>query len=173
MPFTSPTNRVTDEVITAAIWNADVAENIRSLGGPPRCRVFNNAAISVAHNTDTPLGFNSERYDTDNMHSTVTTITRITFNTAGTYSVGASVSFPSATGIRSLVIVRNGVTSLVGQRVRALGGGFSDIISCNTVYTFAATDYITATVYQDSGAALNVLSAAEFSPEFWAIWVGT
>lgn len=168
IPYSTPPNFVAGAVLTEA--NLDVlSDDISFLANPPRCRVYNSANISIPNNTDTALTFDSERFDTDTMHSTAVNTGRITFTTGGVYEVGASVSFPSSTGIRSVVVALNGVTSLVGQRTTALGGGFADILSCSTIYSFSAADYITVIVYQSSGAALNVSAASNYSPEAWAI----
>lgn len=168
MGYTAPTTRATDDLITAAIWNADLVNNVAFLANPPKCRVYNNAAISVPGNTNTILTFNAERYDTDTIHSTSSNTSRLTCVTAGTYQIFGHVTFASAgTDRRFLQILLGGSTSL--GAIDVPGGALS--LSVNTTYALTAGQYVELQVYQNSGGALNVNSTAAYSPEFGMTWV--
>lgn len=163
--------------LTATQWNASVRDNILFLANPPACRVYNDAAISVAHNTVQALTFNTERFDPTGMHSTAALTGRITFTTAGLYHVGGGAELAAATDYTHRVIqVRlNGTTTLASINY----GPLTDVtipshMAISTLYKFAAADYIELTVYHENGAAAarNAAVSANYSPEFWAVWVG-
>src|SRR5512139_267514 len=75
------------------------------------CRVYNNAAINIANDTVTALTFNSERFDTNGIHSTALNTGRLTCQTAGTYVITAHAAFAAnATNRRQITIRLNGAT---------------------------------------------------------------
>lgn len=147
---------------------------------PPACRVYHSTTQSINDNSETTLVFNSERYDTDSMHSTSVDTSRITFNTAGLYEVGATVAVAAA-----------GDYSSVFGRLRVNGTNFIDthvlapntatttpFVKLGTVYKFAAGDYVEVRFYQDNtaNAARNVQASGtatlQDNCEFWATWIG-
>jgi hypothetical protein len=137
----------------------------------PACRVSHNVDQSITNNTATVLAFNLERYDTDTMHSTVTDNSRITINTAGVYVVTANILFEgNATGARHVELRLNG-TTIIGYVVATPTGTVGQRVEVTTQWKFAATDYVEVRVTQTSGGALNVQTAAEYSPEFMAVRV--
>jgi hypothetical protein len=167
--YSTPPNFAAGAILTEA--NLDtLSDDIAFLANPPKCRVFNSANISIPNTTATALTFNSERFDTDTMHSTSVNTGRITFTTAGTYLVGGGISFASnATNSRQLDIRLNGATVIASD---VIGANPADVtrLTVSTLYAFSATDYIEIVAYQSSGVALNALASANFSPEAWAIW---
>ena len=129
-------------------------------------RAYHDAAQSIANNTDTVLAFNQERFDTDTIHDTVTNNSRLTATTAGVYIITCSASWASnATGFRHIIIRLNGAT-YIGIALWDTSQNDSTRMEVSTVYKLAATDYVEIMVRQTSGAALNILSAANYSPEF-------
>ena len=168
MAYSAPPNFTTGQIVTEA--NLDtLSDDITFLAGPPRCRVYNSANISVNDTTDTALTFNSERYDTDTMHSTAVNTGRITFTTAGTYAVGANVSFAAdADGYRTVAIRLGGSTVIAAADVPTVGAGGVTRVAVATEYAFSATNYVEVVVWHNAGAALNVVAAGNYSPEFWA-----
>lgn len=172
MAWSTPSTRATDDVVTAAIWNQDAVSNPIFLHDPPSCRVYNSANISISNATNTALTFNSERWDTDTMHSTSTNTGRLTFTTAGKYLITAHVRFAAnATGMRNVTVRANGSTILASNQRDASAGSWETDFSFSTLYAFNAADYVELLVYQDSTAALDVTVTANYSPEFAAVWV--
>ena len=168
MAWATPSSRATDDVIAAATWNQDVVDNPAFLHDPPCCRVYNSANISIPDSTNTALTFNSERYDTDTMHSTAVNTGRITFTTAGKYHVATSLTFAAnSSGVRLAFIRLNGATTIA----RHSHPGDTGDLSFGTDYSFAAADYVEVLVYQTSSGALNVSAAGNYSPEFSARWI--
>lgn len=174
MAYTAPRTWVTNTAVTAAALNTDVRDNEIFLRNPPSARVFNSAAIAIANQTTTFLTFNSERFDTDNMHSTSSNSGRLIAVTAGRYLFGAHCQWePNATGDRVMDIMLNGVDIIAvsvmgsaktaGNHTRQFATGF---------WEFTANDYIEVRVWQDSTVSLNVDAQAKHSPEFWMAWQG-
>lgn len=144
---------------------------------PPACRVFHSVNQSIADATLAALAFDSERFDTDTMHDTVTNNSRITFNTAGVYSGVANVRFASRSDYLAIdvQIQLNGTTVIAWDREMHAGANVIPIFSVPFLYKFAATDFIEVVVRHDNtgNVAANVDAAAQYSPEFSAVWVGT
>jgi hypothetical protein len=137
-------------------------------GGGIGCRVYNNAAISIANNTLTDLTFNSEYWDTDGMHDTSVDTARVTCVTAGYYLMIGQVEFAVASaGRRQLLIVVDGATTIaVVEADTALAGGVNHNLQISTIYALTAGDFVTLRVFQNSGGPLNVNAKANWSPDF-------
>ncbi len=134
-------------------------------------RVYNNADITIANSTETALTFNTERYDTDSIHSTSSNTSRLTCQTAGKYLIIGQASFyNNNTGIRTIVIKLNNTTS-IGQDLRAAPVG--DVwFGTSTKYNLSVGDYVELKVVQTSGDNLDVRSAAAAAPEFMMQRIG-
>lgn len=132
-------------------------------------RVYNSATISHATSgANQAVTFNSERYDDADYHSTVSNTSRLTAPAPGRYLIGGCVTFAAnVTGVRYLQIRLNGATFIAIQGGLALTGGLTSILTVETIYELAAGDYAELVAYQDSGAALNMTAAGNYSPEFW------
>lgn len=176
MPYVAPATVVTATTITSA-WGNSVKAATDFLANPPACRVWNNAAISVANSTWVALTFNSERWDTNTMHDTVTNTGRITIVTAGLYILTGHAEFAAnATGMRGLQLLRNtdadGIAQIYYQAAPVSTG---TAVSLSTVWKFVAGDYVQLRAFQNSGGALNVNTNPAntfFTPEFSATWIG-
>jgi len=175
---------VTYTPAVAADWDSDadpgdvdealdqLAERVDDLEGGMvniGARVYNSGAIAIANNTWTTLTFDSERYDTDTIHSTVTNTSRLTATTAGTYLIVLNVSIQDhvSGGTRAAQIMLGGATVLaVDMHAPSTSAGHPTSICVSTIYALSATNYVEAQVYQNSGGALNALASANYSPEF-------
>jgi len=139
------------------------------------CRVFHSLNQSVPLLTNYSVLFNSERYDTDNMHDTTTNTDRITFNTAGTYAISAHISYESnSTGVSRDINIRKNGTTWIGRHLQAEGGGISKewSLTVGTVHEFIVNDFITVTTLHDASTAISLLSTGNYSAEFAAQRVG-
>lgn len=131
---------------------------------PPSCRVFNSAGQSVTLNQYNYLTFNSERWDTDEMHSTSSNTSRITCNTAGKYLVGGHIQTVSTSAHISVWLNR---TTIYGLHSYSADGAQVHLV---TLIGLVVGDYVELAVYP--GASGTVGAAAAYTPEFWAHWVG-
>lgn len=160
----------TGEHVATLLWGNDllVLGPVGS-GSVPSARVYNDANISIDHNTLTALTFNTERYDTASFHSTSSNTSRLTAPTAGLYIIGGSAQFAvNATGRRRVSIRLNGTTEIAVQEPAVdADAAINWSAALSTSYELAASDYVELLVFQTSGGALNVAAQNNHSPEFW------
>lgn len=175
-----------------SIYETDTVRNMQYTGtawtqqglqfDPPACRVYHDTTQSIAHGTFQALVFNTERYDTNAMHSTSSNTSRVTINTAGLYVLNMHAEFTAAADYTDIIVGFR----LNGDNAKFLGlhrdkdpGGVSDtrIMSISTVWKFNAADFAEAFVFQTNGAvaARNVAASTAdgaYRAEFAATWVG-
>jgi hypothetical protein len=142
-------------------------DNFEFLIDPPACSAFNNTTQSVADATTTTLTANSENFDNDAMHSTVTNTARLTVQTPGRYEFTCRVNFQAdiTDGRRELILRKNGTTSVIVNATRAIVDGTSMTISGFLKDTMIAGDYYECRVSHTAGNALNV-TLQEFTALF-------
>ncbi len=129
--------------------------------------VYHNANQSVPNYAGswTTVQFNSEKYDTDNMHDTVTNNERLTAKTAGKYLLIFSCTFASnATGLRYCRIYSGG-TIQIGNAIQGLSGDTTKI-NAFAEAILDVNDYAYVEVAQTSGIALDILYEPVNSPIF-------
>jgi hypothetical protein len=113
------------------------------------------------------ITLDSERWDTDTIHSTVSNTGRLTCKTAGKYLIIGQASFAAnATGRRRLQIVLNGTTTIGYVVVDNLGASTVVRFEVVTVYNLSVNDYVQLQAWQNSGGNLDINAAANYSPEF-------
>lgn len=137
-------------------------------------RAYNSADISISNNSLTPLTFNSERYDTDTIHSTGSDTGRLTCKTAGKYLIVGQIEFAANTSGRRILEIRlNGTTNLAEiEHHPSQTGSAPTGMNILTIYDLSVNDYVELLVYQSSGGSLNVNAVANYSPEFMMSKIG-
>lgn len=170
---------ITDIEVSPLDYNADT-NNVhwRLVGGfgislMAGARIFNSGNIAIPNNINTIISFNSARFNSGEWDSGVNP-SRITCAVDGIYCISGSVSFAAAAGgSRKVSIRQNGSTELATQQpvgTPTIAGTANTVnLSVSTITKLNAGDYVELTVLQTSGADLNVLSAAQYSPEFSAV----
>jgi len=139
---------------------------------PDGARVYNFANITLTSGSPLALTFDSERYDNGGLHEGVTNPSRLTAQKAGKYFISAHVIWDAnATGRRGLYVKLNGITWLASHVQPTTSASYTEM-SVATVYHLAATDYVEAIVFQDSGGNLNALAVSDDSPVFAMQWLG-
>lgn len=132
-------------------------------------RVYHNVDQSCPTGAWTTLAFNTERFDTDTIHDTVTNNSRLTCKTAGKYLIIALVFIQSnATGERHVKVVHNGTTSVAYTSTNA-GPSMGVIVQAVSLWDMAVNDYVEVAVFQNSGISLNAVYSSAMSPEFMMI----
>ena len=173
MAFTRKTDNI-DDVMAADINELQAAiEEIQASFKPiiPAARVYTTTSTSIPNTEDTAINFNSVVYDTDNIFDPITYSKRLFCRTAGLYHIYGQVSWgTNATGDRILHLRLNGSTLITTVRRAASGSNNWMIIS--TDYPMAVNDYFELVVYQNSGAALAVVSIGERTPVFGMTYQG-
>lgn len=177
MAFTTPRTYVAGEIHTAAHHNTYERDNIAWMAtDSPSVRAYNNANISIATATLTPVTLNSERFDNAAVHSTSVNTSRLTVPTGGggKYLFGASWAWAlSAAGTyREARVYVNGATEIAQLDLQPSASHASSGI-ITSVYALSAADYMELQVIQDSGGALNITNNGNFSPEVWMFWFRT
>jgi hypothetical protein len=136
------------------------------------CRVYNSVNLTIANSTDTALTFDSELFDTNNLHSTTTNTSRLTAQTAGIYVVFATVEWQgSATGVRSIYFRLNGTTKVAWLEEPTNSDVPRQTLS--TVLALNVNDYLEVVVGQNSSASLSIIAATQYSPHFGMAMIGT
>ena len=133
--------------------------DIGVLKGRAGARVYHSANQSIPNDTITTLAFDSEDYDTDDIHDTVTNNSRLTCKTAGKYLIAACIPYSTnGTGYRGAWIDLNGSVTLTLARIPAVtSSGIGTYVFIMTVYDLSVNDYVVLKAKQDSGGALDVL----------------
>jgi hypothetical protein len=130
----------------------------------PSARAWRSTAQSIASGTWTPLSFDSERWDTDNIFD-VANPTRFTCRTSGKYLANFTVGVASnATGVREWAIRVNGST-YHGLVLTPAASGAGTYGGATVVLDLTVGDYVEFVAYQTSGISLTLLAEALYSPE--------
>ncbi len=146
-------------------------DNLPPGGYTEGCRVYHVSSQTIANNTHTYLAFNSEDYDTDEMHDLIVNNGRITIKTAGIYLISFQALFDAnVNGYRQADILYNGgIISRIRQDAETLTLSHFNL---TTVYQISVNDYLRVRVYQDSGGNLSLVRAAAYSAYFMAQRIG-
>lgn len=150
--------------ISGAAFNNGTAGSITINGGTltnvvingiTGCKAYNSVNLDIPDTTPTKATFDSEEFDTDNMHGTANP-SRITINTAGYYNVGYGINFgPNALGKRLAILYRNG-TQVYGGITDIPNSGANDVttLHMNQVFNLSVSDYLEVELTQYSGGSL-------------------
>lgn len=143
--------------------------------------MYHNTTQSIPQGASTVVALNSERFDTDAMHDTVTNNSRVTINTAGLYVVHFHGQLAAA-GDYTLVemFIRKNGTDIIANQTVGTHANATDGPSCSPscLYKFIVGDYVQGLVYQSNGAAaarnLNAsgTGTGQYDAELSAVWVG-
>lgn len=135
-------------------------------------KVYATNSQTISSGSQTTILFPSERYDTNNYHSTTTNTGRFTIPTgkAGYYLMqGQWFAVSNSTGSRSAQIMRNGNQEL--GNVQAVASNVYMSIPIQAVYYLNEGDYVTLTAAQNSGSNLDTY-ADEQNTWFSLIYLG-
>jgi len=123
------------------------------------CKVTNSAAQSIPDATVTALTWNTETWDTNDIHDTTTNPSRLTCKVAGIYLVVAFLGWASnTTGRRTLRIYKNGAQLSMTEMPITSAAPYGNTILVDIV-SLDVNDYIESLAHQTSGAALDIVSA--------------
>ncbi len=130
-------------------------------------RVYNSADISCSSGVWTTLTFDSEKWDTDNIHSTISNTGRLTCNSAGLYVVtlGLLTEFGAAWSVASRIryTPSGGSAVTIAAHFKKSDTHYWDMA---TVYRLAIGDYLTVEFYQNSGVSRAARRGGDYSVEF-------
>lgn len=178
-PPSAPASPSVGSGIAAGTFGTLTAAALAFLLAPPRCSVYQSAAGTfTTSGTSYAVGFDTEAWDTDAMHSTGSNTSRLGATTSGLYVLQCQLAFAAnATGIRSLDIRKNAAgnpasgTLLASSRVTAVSGVITTI-PLTVDIQLAFGDYIELFGTQTSGGSLN--SSAGINATFAQLrWVAS
>ena len=158
--WTTPKTWITDEFVDAAELNQYLRDALNALNSTPAAYVFHSTTQPVGNDGWTLLPFDSEAWDTENMHHPTVNNSLLEIKTAGKWLFIGHVTFPAnPTGVRGLRIRKNGAA-----------WGFPDMrpafAANDTTLTVVAEDvpivgtYYELEAYQSSGVQLNVAASS-------------
>jgi hypothetical protein len=138
----------------------------------PAAHVTRTAAQSIPSGFTTTLAFNTERYDTANMHSNATNNSRLTAPVTGIYAVTAQVEWAgNVNGGRAIFLEKNGPAPIASDNEPPSPVDVPVIQELTTQVRLQAGDFVRAVVDQGSGGALDVIKDPESTPEFSMTWL--
>ena len=160
---------------SGSAW-VDVTAGLLPAVVPDGCRVYNSANLTIHNNTDTPLTFNSERYDNGGLHSTSVNTSRLTAVKTGTYLITGHVEWSSSSpsiGAREIKIYLNHATVIADEQIAAITTSLVVTTqSIATLYHLTATNYVELVVSHNQGVSLVIDAVPNYSPEFAMQLVG-
>ena len=128
-------------------------------------RVYNSGDLTIGTGSWTSLTFDSERWDPQEMHSTVSNTGRLTAVVSGLYlAIGHAVFEANATGERYFRITKGISSSIAQNNYDGHSVAIHGIVT--TQMYMNAGEYLTFDVYQNSGGDLDILQADYYTPEF-------
>lgn len=163
---------VSDNFIKSTDTFNDLIERVTFLERPySRALVHHGVDQAIPTGVLTALTFNTLDEDNDSMID-ATAQTRITFRTPGWYVYGGCVQWEFvAGGNRRLAVQLNGATIIFPGDRRTAAVIPGDIVSVCGARLFNQGDYIELMVSQNTGAPLNIIAGAAYTPYFWATMV--
>jgi hypothetical protein len=148
MSWTAPRTWVAGEIVTAAMMNTHVRDDLLALY-PHRCEVYRAGTATVATATWTTVSFDQEQHDTDAFHDTGSNTSRITIPSGlgGTYRIYGKTGLDITTTDFSIGVR----LQINGSTVASCRGGMIE-----KVIVMTAGQYVELQEYQGSGG--NVTS---------------
>lgn len=170
MAWTAPRTWVAGETVTAAIGNTHWRDNLVMAAGAtkPAASVSRAAAQSIPNNTSTAISFDTEVYDTDTMFAGSST--NVTIKTAGLWVITAGCGLNAAASSRRLLQILVNGTAVKSDEGAATAAAIRMGVSHQM--RLVVNDVITLAVYQNSGGAVNTLTAAGDVGQLQATWLG-
>jgi len=161
-------------VLTATLFN-QVQTNVRNYRVPPMVRLTGSANLT-SYTSANVITYNTETYDTDDMHSTVTNTSRITFQTAGVYLVSFSLraTWSGTLTNQSAEIFLNGAVAAANETYgisTTIGGSYLNVSTIVNV-TNPGSDYCDS-LYRFGGATnVTIVMPTTGATHFSATWLG-
>jgi hypothetical protein len=122
------------------------------------CSLYKSGNQSISNTTATIITFDSELFDTDSFHSTVTNTGRITIpaGKGGYYSFCAYAVWPDGSwAISNVTLKKNG--TVIKSDWLNVGSGTYNTQGFATIVSAVATDYFEIEVYHNKGSSTNIL----------------
>jgi hypothetical protein len=176
MAYTTPRTWVSGELVTAALMNTHVRDNIAFVAKFRGVKAVRTTDFNINNDVDTAIQYNAaDIFDTDGFHDPATNNTRLTCPTGlgGYYLVAAEVHYaPDAVGFRRVSLRYNGATVISRSQDGNPDASRDISIFTETVVFLNPTDYVEVIARQNSGGTLAVRGTDAGSARFEMHWVG-
>lgn len=165
MAWTAPKTWSGSEVLDAADLNAKERDNLNYLYSPGACSARRTGVQAIAYNTVTSIVLDVEDglvdIDTNNMHSTVTNPSRITFDEAGVWLVTGGFEYLNVgtSAFFQAMIRKNGSVDIAQQGLPEVGTGAKTSIQVQCLRLFSASDYVELMAYHLFAITEEITSA--------------
>ncbi|GAI68401.1 unnamed protein product [marine sediment metagenome] len=135
------------------------------------CKVYHSVSQSIPDSLFAWLTFDSEDYDTDEMHDTVINNERITIKTPGIYLIVFHGHWNTNDfGSRSVYFRRNDSLILESRQMAEPEGRTTSNLT--TICSLSVGEYLRVQAWQSSGAPLDMMRVANYTPYFSAQRIG-
>lgn len=175
MAYTTDRTWVTGEVVTAALMNTYVRDNIKWLStDKPMVRAYRTTAQSIANSSYDGIQMDTEIFDNANIHG-VTNTDRFTVpsGAGGKWLCGASVQWVWSTiGVYRIAAVTVDGAAEFQTSSPTVGTSSETPTTVSGIVTVNAAQVIRPAAFQDSGGALNTSTGFTKNVGGWAMWVG-
>jgi hypothetical protein len=165
------------DLLDGTVATADLAAGAvtpAKVGTIPAARAFASTlgGQTVASGQFQTLRFESEDFDTANLHNSQRTPSRLTAPIDGIYQVSAGVVWGvNATGRRELLLSVNGTVRGAQSAINAISNQ-SAKQNVSDPLKLSAGDFVEAKVFQSSGGDLAALTGASRSTFLAMTWIG-
>jgi hypothetical protein len=153
---------------------ADRAIGPSKIGLVPAARVESTTAVTTQSGVETVLSFDSELFDTANLHAPSSDLTRLTAPVAGVYDITGQVEWDTIGGGSRLLLIRRNDGRRIG--VSLIPGATAANFVYQQVTTQAklnAGDYVELRATQTSGSTIEIFKGGdEESQNFMMHWIG-
>lgn len=134
--------------------------------------VYASASQNITSGSWQAITYNTEDYDTDGYHSTVSNTSRLTATATGYYHVSGTLNFTTnSTGLRYLRFFKNGTTEYMRMPMVPTGSSELTVLQISMTLLLNVGDYIELMAFQGSGSTLAC--TADSSMPFQIARLGT
>lgn len=171
MTWTSPRTWNPGEVVTAALLNEQLRDNLQSLydARTMGARVYRTINQSLPTATESVISFTNVLYDPQGLFD-FGTATRLTAILSGVYLISGHVEFENVSALARVSLQVNG-TTIIASHSHPSGAG--QRFSISTLYRLEPTDYVQLLAYHERGSNMSVEPRVRYSPELAMQWVGS
>lgn len=175
MAYTPPSTVTGSDVLTAALWNAQIRDNLEWLRKPPACRAVVTSAYTITNLT--AITYNSASYDTDPTMWTISQPSRITIRTAGLWRIesGGVLTAPTTISEGTLHFKVNG-NYVLNVGIKQIGANIWKW-NASTVQSLSVNDYVEMALSENSVSPPTLTISATQSSTYnqtylSATWMG-
>ena len=154
---------IVDQEPATKAW---VLANMPAGGYTDGARVTHSVNQSIPNSSWTALAFDTDVFDTDQIHDPVTNNSHLTCKTAGKYLIIGQATWATQAGGRRLAGIFHDTDGYIGWDESSLSVINSTSLNLSTVYELALNDFLQFKVFQNSGTPININASAIFTPVF-------